>query len=309
MEKFLIDIFWKDEEMPLLHLRDCKTANDEYVLIPNEIDAERIDKKVCIGSINPFTRQYISCNKLIDEGDIQCNECKYMYDFYKCVKCHGTECYAKNEDVLKYCNSQHYVYLAYFNNDKIKVGTASKAKRYERLLEQGALFSVLIAKTSTGKIAREIEKEIIDHGVNESVTINYKMKNLASSTVKKSIILKKLLDEYKHVLEILPNIYKNYLITPEFVTYDNIQKRIEDTMLEKSAQLDLFDTQTLTVKKYTIKKDLTKIRGKYLFVVGNILALENNDEIELLDIRKMKGWLYDFKNTFTPEKIKNIGGK
>lgn len=51
-----------------------------------------------------------------------------MYDFYKCVKCHGDNCYAKNKDVLKYCNSPHYVYLAYFNGNKIKVGTASEIK-------------------------------------------------------------------------------------------------------------------------------------------------------------------------------------
>ena len=42
---------------------------------------------------------------------------------------------------------------------KLKVGTASEIKKYERLLEQGALFSILIAKTPTGKIARVIEKK------------------------------------------------------------------------------------------------------------------------------------------------------
>jgi hypothetical protein len=165
MKKYFIGIIWKDETTPLLHLKDYTTYKDEYIDVPNNFNIELINKKICLGTINPYTRQYISCNNLVDNSQVQCDKCKYMYDFYKCVKCHGDNCYAKNKDVLKYCNSPHYVYLAYFNGNKIKVGTASEIKKYERLLEQGALFSILIAKTPTGKIARVIEKIIIDYNL------------------------------------------------------------------------------------------------------------------------------------------------
>ena len=108
------------KQLHFLHLKDYTTYKDEYIDVPNNFNIELINKKICLGTINPYTRQYISCNNLVDNSQVQCDKCKYMYDFYKCVKCHGDNCYAKNKDVLKYCNSPHYVYLAYFNGNKIK---------------------------------------------------------------------------------------------------------------------------------------------------------------------------------------------
>ena len=121
-----------------------------------------------------------------------------MFDFYKCVRCHGNDCYVKNGDVLKYCNTPHYVYLAYFPNGKIKVGTASEIKKYNRLLEQGAVFSISTAKTPTGKIARQIEKNIIDNGITGAVTTTYKMKNIVFDNEEK-LIRKELIEKYKDI--------------------------------------------------------------------------------------------------------------
>ena len=50
------------------------------------------------------------------------------------------------------------MYLAYFANDKLKVGTAASYRRYERLLEQGALYSIFLAKVPNGRLARKNRK-------------------------------------------------------------------------------------------------------------------------------------------------------
>ena len=165
MKKYFIGLDWIDEYTPLLHLKDYITKSDERVYIPEEFVIRRLDKNICIGTINPYTNEYVSCDNFVEENQKQCSKCKYMFDFYKCVRCHGQKCYAENSNVLKYCNMPHYVYLAYFPNNKIKVGTASETKKYIRLLEQGALYSIFIAKTPNGKIARQIEKNIIDHKI------------------------------------------------------------------------------------------------------------------------------------------------
>ena len=178
MKKYFVGLCWDEEYKPCFHFKDYEFGLDEFIGIPQELLIERIDQKICIGTINPYTREYISCNNIIEDSSSQCNHCKYMFDFYKCVRCHGDDCSVKNGDVLKYCNTPHYVYLAYFPNGKIKVGTASEIKKYNRLLEQGAIFSIFIAKTPTGKIARQIEKNIIDNGITGAVTTTYKMKNI-----------------------------------------------------------------------------------------------------------------------------------
>ena len=195
-----------------------------------------------------------------------------------------------------------------FNGNKIKVGTASEIKKYERLLEQGALFSILIAKTPTGKIARVIEKIIIDYGISGLVTTNYKMKNIVFYPNDKVEVLKKLTDKYKEILKIVPNDYQKYLIEPEVNTYDDLESKINNAMLVKENQLSIFNSTMFSAREYNIKKDFNTIIGKYLFIIGKVLAIDNDGLIELIDIKKIEGYLFEFKNIDLCNN-KRIGGK
>ena len=53
MKKYFIGIIWKDETTPLLHLKDYTTYKDEYIDVPNNFNIELINKKICLGTINP----------------------------------------------------------------------------------------------------------------------------------------------------------------------------------------------------------------------------------------------------------------
>ena len=225
MKKYFLGLCWNEKYKPYIHLKDYESGLDEFIDIPQELLIERINQKICIGTINPYTREYISCNNIIEDSSSQCNHCKFMFDFYKCVRCHGDDCYVKNGDVLKYCNTPHYVYLAYFPNGKIKVGTASEIKKYNRLLEQGAIFSIFIAKTPTGKIARQIEKNIIDNGITGAVTTTYKMKNIVFDSEEK-LIRKELIEKYKDILKLFAGDNKKYLIEPEFNSFNEIKDKL-----------------------------------------------------------------------------------
>lgn len=311
MKKYFVGLCWDEEYKPCFHLKDYEFGLDEFIDIPQELLIERIDQKICIGTINPYTREYISCNNIIEDSSSQCNHCKYMFDFYKCVRCHGDDCSVKNGDVLKYCNTPHYVYLAYFPNGKIKVGTASEIKKYNRLLEQGAIFSIFIAKTPTGKIARQIEKNIIDNGITGAVTTTYKMKNIVFDSEEK-LIRQQLIEKYKDILKLFAGDNKKYLIEPEFNSFNEIKDKIDNNMLSSNIQVNLFDEENKQIKPYIIKKELDRIFGAYLFCVGKVLAVENNGTIELIDTKKMEGYLFEFKNIKnlnTDREIKCLGGE
>lgn len=299
MKKYFIGLCWDETLKPYFHLKDFESGIEEYTDIPHEFFVERINQKICIGTINPYTREYITCDNMIEDNQAQCDRCKYMYDFYKCVRCHGENCYVKNQDVLKYCNTPHYVYLAYFPNKKIKVGTASQVKKYNRLLEQGALFSIFIAKTPTGKIARQIEKNIIDNGISGAVTTAYKMKNTIFKDDEFSI-KKELIEKYKEILKYVSDENKDYLIEPEFNSFNNIKDKIDNNMLSENIQFNLFNEESKQIKPYIIKKEFERISGTYLFCIGKILAIENDGIIELIDTKKLEGHLFEFKN------IKNL---
>lgn len=298
MKKYFIGIKWKDETTPIFHIKDFNNNNDEFINIPNEIDLEFLNQKVCIGSINPYTREYFGCDSIIDGNESQCIKCKYKFDFYKCVRCHGNDCYVKNLDVLKYCDTPHFVYLTYFFGNKIKVGTASEIKKNDRLLEQGALFSMFIAKTPTGKLARIIEKEIMNLGITGAVTTSYKMNNIIDSTYSYDEIMFKLKKEYQNVIEKIPKEYKKYIINPEIIYHSEIEKNIKSKMLLENEQISLFEMEKFKKAEYIIIKDFNCIKGKYLFAIGKIIALEHEGIIYLLDTKKIEGFLFDFKSLY-----------
>ena len=311
MKKYFIGLCWNEEYKPYFHLKDCKSGLDEFIDIPQELFVERINQKICIGTMNPYTREYISCDNIVENSSSQCNHCKYMFDFYKCVRCHGEDCYVKNEEVLKYCNTPHYVYLAYFPNEKIKVGTASEMKKYNRLLEQGAIFSIFIAKTPSGKIARQIEKNIIDNGISGAVTTTYKMKNMIFDN-EEILIKKKLVEKYRDILKLFFGNNKKYLIEPEFSSFHEIKDKIDNNMLLANIQVNWFDEGDKQIKPYIVKKEFNRVFGTYLFCVGKILAVENNGIIELIETKKMEGYLFEFKNIKnlnTDREVKCLGGR
>lgn len=296
MRKYFIGIKWKNEMTPILHLKDFDSNVDEFIEVPSEINIEFLNKKICIGTTNPYTREYFSCDNIIESNESQCPKCKYKFDFYKCVRCHGDECFVKNPDVLKYCNTPHYVYLTYFFGNKVKVGTASEMKKTARLLEQGALFSMFIAKTPTGKLARIIEKEIMNLGISGAVTTSYKMNNIMDTTYSYDEIMSKLKDEYQIIIEKLSEEYRHYIIDPEIIYHSDIENVIHDKMIINDEQISLFEVNKPKIANYSIVKNFHNIKGKYLFAIGKIIALENNGLIFLLDTKKIEGLLFDFKN-------------
>ena len=302
MKKYFMGLKWiVDKQQPIMHLKDYTSNRDEYVRIPNNFDVQKMKARICSGTINPLTQEYFPCNKLIVGKQIQCYSCMHKFDFYNCVICHGNNCTAKDDEVTNYCNTSHYVYLAYFSKDKVKVGTASEVRKYDRLLEQGAIFSVFIARTPTGKIARQIEKNIIDNGIVGTVSTTYKMKNLVINTSIEDI-RRQLIETYQLIIKAVDDENKEYLIQPEFNCFYNILNQIQKNMLSQEIQIDMFVNQINSTKNYEILNECDDIIGKFLFVVGRIIALEHNGVIQLHNSKKWEGLLFDFRDVMMFER-------
>ena len=125
-----------------------------------KIEIEKVEKRYCIGYYDLLNRKNIPCEsyeELTGSEYTQCKQCKIKSGFSLCLGCNGSVCKTNSDKAKQFCNQEHYVYLAYFPNDKLKVGTAVYYRRYERLLEQGAIYSIFLAKTKNGKLARKLE--------------------------------------------------------------------------------------------------------------------------------------------------------
>lgn len=89
----------------------------------------------------------------------QCSQCR-VREGWAVVHTHRGSISALPEQIRSYVSQPHHLYIAYFGDGVAKVGTASAARRYRRLYEQGALAARFIADSPDGLHVRELERVV-----------------------------------------------------------------------------------------------------------------------------------------------------
>ena len=197
------------------------------------------------------------------------------------------------------------MYLAYFANDKLKVGTAASYRRYERLLEQGALYSIFIAKVPNGRSARKIESEVSRLGVTTRVNSSYKIKNFVIDRSQEEIE-QMLLNEYKTILQKISVESKEYIIIPEYNNFTKISERVRKNLIEESRQLNLFGgMEEPGHKEYDKISKPEKVEGNIKVVVGSLMLLEKNNKYSVVNMKSLEGWTVNFRKIELGDRKKN----
>ena len=168
------------------------------------IEVKKTMEKHCKGYYDLIKKEIVPCksfSNLTDSGYSQCKECQEKSGFDLCLGCNGSTCQTNSGKAREFCHEGHHVYLAYFANDKLKVGTAASYRRYERILEQGALYSIFLAQTPNGRMARQIESQISKLGIASRVNSSYKMNNLIECLCKNTnLFYEVLMRDVKNIL-------------------------------------------------------------------------------------------------------------
>ncbi|BCX13931.1 MAG: hypothetical protein KatS3mg085_463 [Candidatus Dojkabacteria bacterium] len=213
-------------------------------------------KKFCIGYYDELEgKKPCPRLKLIDEKYERCFECEEKNQL-KSILFFGKT--PTTQGLKNYFNSEHLVYLAYFEPNILKVGTVNIKRSELRLLEQDAQAYVFIARTPNAESAWKLEKYLSKRfGLTTAVQ---------SKTKFSTITLKPNLDKIKTLLnqktnEIEKNIDENYF---EFLlTSKNINSFFQNDII--------FYPETLP-KKMT---KASKIKGVFKGLRGNYLILES----------------------------------
>lgn len=197
------------------------------------------------------------------------------------------------------------MYLAYFANDKLKVGTAASYRRYERLLEQGALYSIFLAKVPNGRLARRIESEVSRLGVTTRVNASYKINNFVIDKTQEEIE-QMLMDEYQTILEKISEQCREYLIRPEYNNFTNISDKVRSNLLEESRQLNLFGGMDEPERKeYDRVPKPENVDGDIKAVVGNLMLIKKKNKYSVVNMKNLEGWIVDFKRRELGDKREN----
>ncbi len=174
----------------------------------------------CAGSI--FEHEYEPCLHGV-VGKAKCWDCKEREKTAIYTYFNGFNNNIFSDDDFEKLKHEHVVYLAYYGNGVVKVGVSKSERRIIRQTEQGAQYTLFIAKTPDGVLARKIETLLSKSGVPERIDPQLKRELLLSTgSVKegerflRNLMVEKgaFLDEHK--------ILRRFLIPPCFIDWTRI---------------------------------------------------------------------------------------
>lgn len=276
------------------------------------IEVKKTMEKHCKGYYDLIKKEIVPCksfSNLTDSGYSQCKECQEKSGFDLCLGCNGSTCQTNSGKAREFCHEGHHVYFAYFANDKLKVGTAASYRRYERILEQGALYSIFLAQTPNGRMARQIESQISKLGIASRVNSSYKMNNFIIDREQEEID-RMLMQKYESILRSIDERCKKYFIKPEYNNFTNISNKVRQNLLEESRQLNLFGGKDAPVhKEYERISKPEYISGEIQATVGSLILLKSGLRYSVVNMKSLEGWLVDFKKREIGEKDNEVFDK
>jgi hypothetical protein len=286
-------------KVPVFLLFDLTNRETIKIKAKGNIIINSIIKLKCNGYYDLSTHEYMMCSNFFNEMSdniIQCKECQILSGFSKCLGCDGSTCRAHEKKSYDFCNQNHVVYIALFGNNKIKVGTTAEYRKYSRILEQGAIASMFIAKTPNGKIARLIEHTISKYGYTLQVNSKYKINNLVID-MNREEIKETLLNHYNLILKKISNNLSLYFVEPEFNYCEFANETNKKVFKPFNKQKSLFENDD-EKKQYIVNYDLRPktICGKIINIIGTIIVLKTpENEFVAFDLKIIIGYIVNFE--------------
>ncbi len=277
--------FDKDKK-PRLKLIDSET-DKIYSFTPvfgEDITLEiATTQRFCIGWHDLATGEEFACPEKseVDKKYEQCPRCQKRTGFNPAFY-NAAEGDISAQQVER--NQQpHFVYLAYFAENTIKVGISFAGRGTARLLEQGARAALILDEFPSANVARNYEAKISAMPeFCENVKSNAKIKLLESRFDEAKA--NQLLTEARKLIETTLNIkftQNEVMFLDKFYSNQTIPHG------------DMIDTTTLeTAEKITFS-------GKLLAQVGYILIAQQQDENLIIPARKFTGYKLKISNKIT----------
>ena len=163
----------------------------------------------------------------------------------------------------------HFVYLAYFAPNVIKVGISQEERGIRRLLEQGARLAIKLETFSSALIARQYEAKISKlDGIAETLPVHKKMeliKQAFNRTDGEQELRQKLLEIEQKIGVSFP---KSELIPCE----------------------DYFQTAGVDLSRVVLMKDYSQLVGRVRSAIGSIVITDYGGQLLAYNLKKFIGY-------------------
>jgi predicted kinase len=282
--KQFIGVNWIDK-LPYLRLYDIKNHSFEKVPAIGYINIKKQNMKICTGYYDLHEAKAYPCSnqaELTHSNLDVCRDCNELMGFRHCVMCRGNICKATNSDALVLCEREHILYLAYFPDNKVKVRTTLMERRYERVLEQGAIFSLFIA-SANGREIRKIENAVSKLGITPQVAQKYKLRNVFNYTDSVTA-QQELYEKLDFIKSQLSKEFTQKFITPEFNDFGYLQNSL--SCFKQSDGLN-------KCPSYEVLDSVDAIAGNIVAVIGNVGVVVSDEKITAVNLKDLSGWLVE----------------
>lgn len=142
---------------------------------------KRLPNRLCSGWYDFEKGERATCpDNAIPERKSQCEACIEREGFAPWLRCDGRMIPQLKPSVRAYIEQPHYLYLACFGDETVKVGMASKERKFQRLWDQGPLAACYVAAAPDGITIRQLEVEVSRLGYTEFMRRSRKVELLKS---------------------------------------------------------------------------------------------------------------------------------
>jgi len=227
-------------------------------------------EKYCIGRYDIDTFDAFPCayKSAIQEKFQNCYKCYQTLQFNPAFYNSSPELISEKQK--KYNLNPHNVYLAYFAENAIKVGTAHYQRTERRLLEQGARAAVILKRCQDAYEARELE---------EFIFTNYPHITEGVSSVQKKKYLKSIYnpeEAFQVLKQAKQQVSEAFLLDKEEVFYDWQDRYIQSGAMSQSF-LDISSQKE------------PQLRGKGIGLIGDSLVIKQSTQFYVVSLNKFLG--------------------
>jgi hypothetical protein len=142
---------------------------------------KKLERKVCTGWYDFAQGAKQTCPDNTESvRKSQCEGCIEREGFTPWLRCDGRMIPELKPSVREYIDQPHFLYLACFGDDTVKVGMTSKERKHQRLWDQGPLAAFYIATAADGITVRQLEVEVSRLGYTEFMRRSRKLELLKS---------------------------------------------------------------------------------------------------------------------------------
>jgi len=258
---------WWDEG-PFLRVRNLHDHALRELPLEGALRLAVVPDRRCVGYYDGERSHPCPDGERLRRGTM-CPACQQRDAFRPCMTCDGTRCPRLSAPMRRYCRQDHHLYLACFGDQTIKVGTASHPRRDRRVVEQGPLAAVRVARAE-GPIIKQMERALSQGAFTETMRRSRKTA-LLQGTMSPADAEGLVRDAARQLPELLPSRFHDALYPPHLVPQPALAVR----------------SRALSVQPLQLEGDVV-LEGEVVGAIGHVVFVEDGDGVFAVDLGDLK---------------------